>query len=34
MIRNMTDAQNESNNPLIAALVIDQVDDTEESEIK
>jgi hypothetical protein len=31
MIRNVTDLQNESNNQLIAALVIDHVDEADES---
>jgi hypothetical protein len=34
MIRNLTDLQNESKKSLLAALVIDQVDQTEEPEIK
>jgi hypothetical protein len=33
MIRNLIDVQNESKNPLIAALVIDHVDEIEESDI-
>ena len=34
MIRNLTDLQNESNKRLLAALVIDHVDETEELDIK
>jgi hypothetical protein len=33
MIRNMTDLQNDSKKQLIAALVIDHVDETDESDI-
>jgi hypothetical protein len=34
MILNLTDLQNESEKPLIAALVIDHVDETEELDSK